>query len=95
LFGLVYDVLTKVCGASDNPYDREHFVAAQCEEGHPTEWRFCGSLGFGGKFWRNDGRFYVSCYREDETPARLKAIAEANRLLSDLCSNNRIDLTEK
>jgi len=34
-----------------------------------TEWRFQGSLGFGGKF--RYPRMSVDCYPEDETPARL------------------------
>ena len=87
LFGRVYDVLSKVCGASDRQSEREYFISVQSVEDHPKEFRFQGALGFGGKFWRNDGRFYVTCYREDETPARLKVIAEANNLLSGLCPN--------
>lgn len=51
------------------------------------EWRFCGALGFGGKF-RNNGNNentpYVDCYREDETPARLEMIDAANRRLIEL-----------
>ena len=84
LFQLVYDALVKFCGASDRAYDREHFVAVQCAEEPPTEWRFQGSLGFGGKFWRDNGRFRVSCYPEDETPERLKALSETNMVLSRL-----------
>lgn len=45
--------------------DREQFVrwAAKVDSGN--EWRFQGSLGFGGKFWKNAGRWYVNCYPED------------------------------
>lgn len=47
------------------------------------EYRFIGSLGFGGKFWC-DGRWRVTCYREDDTPARLEAIAATNEALREL-----------
>lgn len=51
------------------------------------EFRFMGELGFGGKF-RNNGNHndtpHVDCYREDETPARLKMIEAANKRLARL-----------
>jgi len=77
----VYDILVRVCGASET--ERQSFVIHQTTE-DVTEWRFCGSLGFGGKFWHNAGRIYVNCYREDETPERLKCIEEANKSLGAL-----------
>jgi hypothetical protein len=87
----IYDVLVHHCGARDeeittksgetyNPY-RSDFVYEFSEIDEPTrEWRFCGDLGFGGKFWWN-GKFYVSCYAEDETPEIKKAIEKANEEL--------------
>jgi hypothetical protein len=51
------------------------------------EYRFCGALGFGGKFRNNGNRDntpYVDCYHEDETPARLKMIEAANVRLAEL-----------
>jgi hypothetical protein len=47
------------------------------------EYRFMGSLGFGGKFWlhHRDG-MRVTCYREDETPERLAVIEDTNHCLS-------------
>jgi len=74
----VYDILVIVCGAPEHPFDRRTFVSSGNDI---TEWRFCGSLGFGGKFWNNNGRLYVSCYREDETPEKLRAIDRANEKL--------------
>ena len=49
---------------------------------YSREFRFQGGLGFGGKFWRNNGRFYVTCYREDETPERLAMIKATNDALA-------------
>jgi hypothetical protein len=73
-----YDVLVQTCGASEA--GREMFLAAQ----PTTEYRFIGLLGFGGKFWLNDGRVYVTCYPEDETDERRGRIAVANHLLAEL-----------
>lgn len=42
---------------------------------------YTGQLGFGGKFWNNGGRWYVTCYRESETPDILGRIARANERL--------------
>lgn len=77
----IYDVLVECCGASET--ERDSFVHQQATE-DIREWRFCGNLGFGGKFWRNNGRFYVSCYREDETPERLAMIAAADKRLAEI-----------
>lgn len=77
----IFDILVQECGAREEI--REDFVCNQIVE-HISEWRFCGKLGFGGKFWRNDGRLYVNCYREDETPAIRKMIEAANKRLKAL-----------
>lgn len=85
----IYDILVDECGAADGHESfgcyslRDLFVGNQTN-GFITEWRFSGALGFGGKFWRNVGRWYVSCYREDETPKRLRAIDRANKRLQKL-----------
>jgi len=77
----VYDILVQECSASET--ERSGFVMHQTKE-VVTEWRFCGSLGFGGKFWNNCGRFYVNCYLEDETPSRRWTIDRANKMLAKL-----------
>ena len=80
----LYDVLVTFAGAPDKGLTREMFVnwfGGQYQD-FSREFRFQGSLGFGGKFWRNDGRFYVNCYNEDETPERLKTIERVNDALS-------------
>lgn len=77
----VWDVLVEHAGASED--GREDFVFHQTAGGC-TEYRFQGSLGFGGKFWNANGRWYVSAYREDTTPGRASAIDLTNAALSGL-----------
>lgn len=63
----VYDVLVAECGMvsfASNPIIRADFIAGVTREGF-TEYRFMGALGFGGKFWSSNGRWYVSAYPED------------------------------
>lgn len=78
-FEAAYNILVEDAGAQKDPREKEAFVRAYTQIEHPTsEYRFQGVLGFGGKFWRNDGRFYVSCYREDRTKKLDKIIAKVN-----------------
>lgn len=58
----VYNVLVQYAGAVKEA--REGFVRLQTN-GHLPEYRFIGALGFGGKFWRNAGAWYVTAYPED------------------------------
>lgn len=84
-------ILHEECGCRVDDRETEVFVRAIiADEGYANvchEYRFCGALGFGGKF-RNNGNNenvpYVDCYREDETPARKKMIAKANKRLAEL-----------
>lgn len=76
----VYDILVSA-GAIER--DRESFVLNQTNH-HIVEWRFMGALGFGGKFWRSNGRWYVTCYSEDRTPARDALIDATNNKLAAL-----------
>lgn len=48
------------------------------------EYRIGGPLGFGGKVWFNADHWYVTCYREDETPERVGAINRTNAALDAL-----------
>ena len=77
----VYDVLTGLLGAPER--ERASFI---CWWGglRDKEYRFCGRLGFGGKFWRTSDAWYVSCYRENESPERIALIEEANDSLKRL-----------
>ena len=91
-FDAAYTVLVEECAAPDGDWDRPAFMASieqtLTSEFHTgyVEYRFCGALGFGGKFRYDpfDNRWYVDCYREDETPERLAMIEQANRRLADL-----------
>lgn len=79
----VYKILVNHGGAQKDM--TRDFIAHALEEKHPlTEWRFSGTLGFGGKFWRQNGRVYVTCYPEDRTPAREAAIEKMNKLLKEV-----------
>ncbi|MER7280520.1 hypothetical protein ABT369_39385 [Dactylosporangium sp. NPDC000244] len=76
----VYNVLVEHAGARED--DRDAFVyhvTHGCEE-----YRFQGVLGFGGKLYVEPRRWRVSCYREDETPARVEAIWVTNEALAEL-----------
>lgn len=75
----VWDVLVEHADAS--PAMRDEFVLMHVN-GRCDEFRFIGALGFGGKFWRHNWR--VTCYREDETAARLAIIAATNAALGEL-----------
>jgi hypothetical protein len=81
--GAIYDILVNVCGAHCDERERENFVQSVGSP-HFTEWRFQGTLGFGGKFWNNASRWYVNCHQEDETPARQLTIDKANVALATL-----------
>ena len=76
----VYDILVQECGASET--ERSNFLIAQSQD-EISEWRFCGKLGFGGKFWRNPD-MYVNCYGEDMNSERMEIIFKANERLKVL-----------
>jgi hypothetical protein len=85
----IFDVLVEECGAREESsgHGREAFVHWLSGEHYGNEFRFMGALGWGGKFWIEDGltpRFSVSNYREDETPERLRMMAAANRRLAEM-----------
>ena len=85
----IWTILSDTCGANPDPDawgQRASFVSCainQEEYQRWIEWRFGGSLGFGGKVW-NNGNFYVTCYSEDRTPERDAMIDAANIRLSAL-----------
>ena len=80
----VYDILVTECGASERM--REEFVNYHLTKPWywPTEWRFQGNLGFGGKFWNEHNGWRVSCYQEDETAERRAAMTTADLRLAAL-----------
>lgn len=77
----VYDVLVECAGAPESSW-RDSFELEFTGERPTNEWRFCGDLGFGGKF--RFPRMTVDCYPEDETPSRLEIIKRTNARLAEL-----------
>jgi hypothetical protein len=75
----IWDILEAICDAPQ--VGREAFVTHVTQTGL-TEYRFGGSLGSGGKVWNH--WFRVTCYREDDTPERRKAMERANERLGKL-----------
>jgi hypothetical protein len=76
----VYQILVDECGArAEDPYE---FVLEFTSDSPCNEWRFQGSLGFGGKF--RYPKMSVDCYTEDETKERNLAIQKANTRLEEL-----------
>jgi hypothetical protein len=87
----IYKVLTEEASAFDNEDHFNSFIYSQGKKpekyndfGGCVEYRFGGSLGFGGKFWNANGRFYVSAYIENEGSNESKIIAKVNKLLKPL-----------
>lgn len=78
----VYDILVEHTGA-DEDWMRDDFVHHQTADS-TDEYRFQGALGFGGKFWNCNDRWYVTCYPEDLTSDRQRAIDETNTALAEL-----------
>ena len=77
----VYDLLVSIAGA-DEPF-RVNFIYHHCKSKDGCdEWRFCGKLGFGGKYYSHLNR--VDCYKEDATPETTKLIKEINNALSQI-----------
>ena len=74
----VFEVL-RDCGAY--PSQREEFIRTQISG--CREYRFMGLLGYGGKFWNNSGRWYVTCYSEDRNTERDAMIESANARLEE------------
>lgn len=81
----IYDILVEA-GASADEHMRQDFIHHFTSYDPPTEWRFMGKLGFGGKFrYRPCGAvFIVDCYSEDMNSTRRKVIDETNTKLKPL-----------
>ena len=77
----IYAVLVAGCNA---PNDQIGDFTRHMREGGEQEWRFCGCLGQGGKFYLSGSGIYISCYPEDRTPERLAAIDRTMRALAVL-----------
>tara|TARA_R110000803_G_scaffold50945_1_gene105554 strand:- start:53 stop:349 length:297 start_codon:yes stop_codon:yes gene_type:complete len=77
----IYDLLVSIGGAIET--QREDFIYSHCTcDYEVTEWRFCGKLGFGGKYrstWNG-----VTYYRENETAEMIKVKEELDAALKKL-----------
>lgn len=78
----VYDVLVRVCGHERD--DWGSFLHYIREDRGGKEYRFCGSLGFGGKIYIESNRWRVGYYPEHRTDEREAAVEQANRELARL-----------
>lgn len=89
----IFDILVGHAGAVE--FDRSGFISHFSETSpftvgsHPREYRCCGRWGMAGKFWWNDGRFYVSGHSrcevdEDTFQTTLDECEEVNELLVPL-----------
>ncbi len=83
-----FTLLVAHAGARDDASDREAFVMHVSDPELPCEeYRFCGALGFGGKF-RNNGNNggvpYVDYYAESHTERRRIMAQETNFALREI-----------
>jgi hypothetical protein len=89
LYYKVWDILVEHAGASKSSDERESFLSSMTQIEYPTsEYRFQGSLGFGGKLYRGSlGELRISCYPEDRTAKRIDIISRVNTLLKSLLTS--------
>lgn len=83
------DVLIPICKSHSTKGDQPNFIRQEfirwfAENHGDYEFRFQGDLGFGGKFWDYDGRWYVTYYAEDQTKNRDDIEIRANIALEEL-----------
>ncbi len=81
-YSRAYDILIEHAELKDKQ-SRESFIRYFVDE-TGKEWRFQGSLGFGGKFWHNEDRWYIQGYPEDSTRESKATIKKVNKLLAEL-----------
>lgn len=78
-YDAVYSVLVSKAGAPET-YRRDFLCLHTNPKERCDEWRFCGTLGGGGKYWKEKNT--VTCYSEDSTPDREQIIAATNAALA-------------
>jgi len=77
----VYTILVNIGGAREG--NREAFFFDHLDKEYPCEeWRFCGHLGFGGKYRSRSNT--VDCYNEDATALRKQIMQDVNRALAGI-----------
>lgn len=80
----VYAILVE---AGAEPQWLDNFLHHFTGDDPPSEWRFCGKLGFGGKLRYRDYEeppLHVDCYPEDNTKQRQTVIDDTNSKLEAL-----------
>lgn len=86
----IYDILTELAGARTHVvtidgktfcWEKLDFVQSHLEK-NTTEYRFCGYLGFGGKYRVNTNT--VTYYSEDETAERIAITKTTNKELKKI-----------
>jgi len=82
----VYDILVREAGADNRAWQREMFIQVMTKtDPRPmNEYRFCGALGFGGKFWNDNSKWYVTAYPEDMSFIDSGVITRTNAALANL-----------
>jgi hypothetical protein len=83
----IYDVLVREAGATDDESNRAQFHYFWEDRASYREYRFMGTLGFGGKFWVSPEGFYVNCYPENLTDDRAETIRRTNKALKRLSNS--------
>ena len=87
----IYNILVEHAGVIDMESNKQPFlyhqngkVSRYNPDGGCREYRFQGALGFGGKFYNCNGKFYVSAYSEDTGDKEQKIIDTVNELLKPI-----------
>lgn len=86
----IYDVLVKHTGALEDDRAQFVFYYSNPDGYRPTEFRCCSRWGMAGKFWWNNGKFYVSarslseCDHEFDHKRELAECDEVNALLAPI-----------
>jgi hypothetical protein len=87
----IFNILVNHAGYFKCDSNKQQFLYCQNEipskwndHGGCTEYRFQGKLGFGGKFWNTNNKFYISSYPEDLNEDTKKIINIVNELLKPI-----------
>ena len=80
--GKIYNILVEFAGAT--PLKRNLFIWSHTEPNGSFEYRFCGYLGFGGKFWNQRDALFVSQYYEHSRSETNYIVAKTNLELEKL-----------
>lgn len=83
-YGKCWDILVAEAEADPKPDAKRDFVLTMVEDTHCDEYRFGGTLGFGGKFYRDSPcQCCIRCYSEDLTPEIQAVIDKVNGQLQE------------